>query len=182
MLKFYSLLWFFWLLRMLLVSLVFSSVVAGGITLFVYMQQGFVPLSGEVLGALYEIFYFWFLLLLNIAIPLALFINAKYLFNHCIDGVSLKLLSCPKEGEQEVIETIGYGDLIKVWRKWLLLIVWGSAALMLFSVLFSYMFTSYSSLFEWFNVYILYLFISFSGFFAIVLLASRCKQVRLSSC
>lgn len=182
MFKFYSIIWFFWVLRMLLVSVALTSVASLFVTLFLYLKQGMPAFNGEIFEALVAIFRFWFLLFLNLSIPLALFINAKYLFNVCANGFSLKLLSCIKDGDVEPIEIIGYGDLVQVWRKWLLLIVWNTAVLMLLSVVFSYIFTSYDSLFDWFSVYLLYVFILIAGFFSIVLLASRCKRVSIKAC
>lgn len=182
MLRFYTQLWLFWVLRMLFVTIVLTSAISLLITFILYLKEGMPKLESEIYRALYTIFSFWFLLLLNLTIPLALFINAKYLFNRCINGVSLKLLSCAKDEKREVIETIGYGDLVKVWRKWLFLIVWNSAVLMLLSVAYSYLFTSNDSIFDWFNVYILYFFILISGYSSIVLLTSRCKSVRISKC
>jgi hypothetical protein len=182
MFKFYSVVWLGWMLRMFFVSILLTSAVSLLVTLLLYIQQGMPPLNVEIYEALFAIFSFWFLLLLNISIPLALFINAKYLFNACVNDISLKLLSCPKDGDVEVIEHIGYGDLVQVWRKWLLLIVWNTAVLMLLSVAFSYLFTSYNSIFDWFSVYLLYFFILIAGFFSIILLTSRCKRVSIGAC
>jgi len=182
MLRFYSVLWFFWMLRMLLVSILLTSIFSLLVTFSLYMKQGMPAFDIEIYEALFDIFSFWFLVLLNFTIPIALFINAKYLFNHCINGVCLKLLACEKDTQTQTIEIIGYGDLVKVWRKWLLLIVWNTAILMLLSVVYSYLFTSYDSIFDWFSVYLLYFFILASGFFSIILLASRCKSVRITSC
>lgn len=182
MLKFYSTLWLAWMLRMLFVSILLTSVVSLIVTLLLYIQEGMPTFNAEIYEALFAIYSFWFLLLLNVSIPLALFINAKYLFNVCVNGFSLNLLSCSRDRDVEVIESIGYGDLVQVWRKWLLLIVWNTAVLMLLSVAFSYIFTSYDSIFEWFSVYLLYFFILIAGFFSIVLLTSRCKRVRIGTC
>jgi|GEM_PF-619971 len=182
MFKFYLQVWLFWVFRMIVVSLILTLIASFLITLLLYLKQGLPPFNEEIYEAVLAIYNFWVLLLLNFTIPIALFINAKYLFNHCIDGISLKLLSCPKDSKGEIIDIIGYGDIVKVWRKWLLLIVWNTAVIMLISVVISYLFTSYESIFDWFSVYLLYTYILMAGFFSIVLLTSRCKSVRMSKC
>lgn len=182
MLRFYLFLWLEWIVRMFIVTLLFTSIMSLVITLFLYISREMPPLSGEIYRALFEIFRFWFLLLLNIAIPLALFINVKYLFNSSYGGICLRLLSSIKDGEVEVIDTIGYGDLVQVWRRWLFYIVLGSSLLVLLSALFTYLFTQYDSLFDWFSVYTLYLFVTLSGLFSIVLLTKSFKALRLERC
>jgi len=180
MAKFYIYLWFFWVIRMLVVSTLLAGTLSFFITFYFYAREGLPAFESEILTAILNIFTFWFLLLLNFALPLALFINTKYLFNNCINAISLRVVSCAKE--EEFLERIGYGDLIKIWRKWLLLIVWISSVFVLFSFLFFYFLLFEGSFFEWLSVYCLYGFILLSGFFALPLLGSRCKSVRLRLC
>jgi len=182
MLRFYTLLWLEWVFRMFVVSLLLASVMSFAVTFFLYVSRETPPINLEIYRALLEIFRFWFLLLLNIAIPLALFINIKHLFNRPYSGFSLRLLNYPKDAKAEVLEEIGYADLVLVWRRWLFFIVSFSTLLVLLLALFSYIFTPYSSIFDWFDVYFLYLVVLISGFFSIVLLANRSKYLRVEKC
>lgn len=168
--KFYFYLWFFWALRVTLCSIVTAAVLAFIITIILYIKQGFVSLDQEVLEALYSIFSFWFMITLNIAVLFALFRSVKYIFNRCYDGYSFKLLSCPKE--KRYIEVIGYGDLVKFWRKWFMLLIWLSAAFMIIDFV----------VFDYYNIYVLYSVILLSGYFSFMFIGARCKQVRIVKC
>lgn len=167
---------------MLFITLLIASSIALLITFVLYVKQGLAPLSMEILNALLKILEFWFLLAINFAIPLALFINTKYLFNKPLNGFSLKLLTCPKEENSEIISKIAYGDLVQVYRKMFFLLIWNSAVFMLVAVVFFYLVFSYKSLFDWFSIYLLYLFILLAGYPSIILLMSRCKRVRIIKC
>jgi len=152
------------------------------ITFYIYTQKGFVSLDIESIKALFEIFKFWFAPFWSFSLLIALFRSVKYIFNNCFDGYKLELLTCPKENISEVIEIIGYGDLVKVWRKWLLLIIWFVGSEMIFALLLTTLLGNYTSTFEWFNIYVLYLFILVAGYFSFMILSSRCKRVRLVKC
>lgn len=180
--QFYRAIWIVWMMRMVGWTLLLSFAFALLITVILYLKEGTPSLSIEILRALFDISLFWFLLALNFAIPLAFFISVKSLFNLPFGGFAFELLTCPKKGESGVIKDIGYGDLLQVWRKFLFLIIYNSAILMLIAVVLSYIFTSYESIFSWFSIYLLYLFILLSGYPSIILLASRCKRVRIVTC
>jgi hypothetical protein len=182
MLKFYTLLWLFWALRMIFVSLLIGALLSILITSFLYLREGSPALSTQILSAVFDIFYFWFLLLLNLAIPIALLINTKYIFNSCINNISLKLISCAKEEQGEFISEVGFADILTVWRKMLFLIVWISAIFVLVSFLYFYLFSTADSFFEWLGVFYIYGFILLGGFFALILLTNRSKNVNLHSC
>lgn len=182
MLSFYISLWLFWLGRMLVLTPLLGMAFSLCVTLLIYAKEGFAPLSSEVLLALFDIFGFWFVLLVNLALLLALFINTKHLFNRCYSGFSLKLLSCSKDADPEVIYEIGYGDLRKVWRKWLLLIVYHSSAFVLLSTLLHYLLYPSDSLLAWFSISILYIYILLAGFFSLFILANYSKNVRIVKC
>lgn len=182
MLKFYIVIWFYWVLRMLFVTLFTTISIAVIITFVLYIKQGIPSLSFEILNALFKIFEFWFLLAINFAIPLALFISVKYLFNRCVNGFSFKLLSCPKDAQNEIITEIVYGDLVQVWRKMFFLVIWNSAILMILALIVMYFVREQHTLFSWFSIYLLYLFILLSGYPSIVLLNNRCKRVRIMAC
>ena len=180
--RFYLGLWLVWVARMLSVSLLLSAFFSLLVTASLYLYKGLPPMEAEVNAALAEIATFWFLLLLNLTLPLALFINLKYLFNHCVNAIALRLRSCSLKNSNEYLDPVEYGDLRKVWRKWFLLIIWISSVMVLFSFLIFYFFVSSGSFFEWLSVYHLYSYILLSGFFALTLFGSRCKSVSLKKC
>ena len=161
-------------------TLLISGVLSFLFMSYFYIQEGMPPLKTEILKALFEIFGFWFLIFINLAIPLAIFFNTKYLFNNCINAISLRIKSCQEEGKY--LEDISYGDLRKVWRKWLFLIVWMSSVFVLLSFVLFYLFASEGSFFEWLRVYYIYGYILLSGAFALPLLGVRCKSVSLRKC
>lgn len=168
--KFYILLWFFWALRVVACSIVSASVLASLITFWLYIKQGFIPLEKEVFEALWDVFVFWFALSLNFAVLFALFRSVKYIFNKCYGGYSFKLMTCAQE--QSFIDPVGYGDLIKFWRKWFMLLIWLSAAFMIGDFV----------LFDYYNIYVLYGVILLSGFFSFMFIGARCKQTRIVKC
>lgn len=168
--KFYFTLWFFWALRVVLCSVAGAFVLSVLVTAVLYVKQGFATPNQEVMEALFSIFTFWFFVSLNITVLFALFRSVKYIFNRCYGGYSFKLLSCPKE--QTFIEVVGYGDLIKFWRKWFMLLIWLSAVFMIIDFVF----------FDYYNIYLLYGAILLSGYLSFVLIAARCKQVKVVKC
>lgn len=180
--RFYLSLWFFWALRLTLESLTLGAAFALFTTLLIYLTQGLATLDEKVIWALFDIFKFWFMILYNVALLIVLFRSIKWIFNSSHASYKLELLKCPKEGKKEVLEVIGYGDLVGVWRKWFILLIWLVASEMVVAFIFTYLFSSYKGIFEWFNIYVLYTFVLIAGYFSFMLLSSRCKQVRISRC
>ncbi|WP_455756713.1 hypothetical protein [Sulfurimonas sp.] len=154
--KFYLVLWLKWALRVTLCSIVLACGLSFLITTYIYVNQGMQELTSEVLQALWTVFKFWFPLAWSLTLLIALFRSLKYIFNSCCGGYELKLLAC---GSSDVIEEIGYGNLIKVWRKWFMLIIWLIGAQMILALVFTYTFTSYNGVFEWFDIYFLFFFV-----------------------
>ena len=177
--KFYFLLWLQWALRVSVSSILSSIIFSSIITFFIYIRQGSVELSSEVIEALVEVFLFWFPLVWSVSLLVTLFRSLKYIFNKCIDGYELKLLECNKS---DVIEVVGYGDLVKVWRRWFILMIWLSGVQMIVVFGIVYIFDIYDSLFDWFSIYTLYLFILLSGYVSFILLGGRCKKVKVKKC
>ena len=165
---------------MTVVSLLLATTFSLVITTSMFIDKGMPPLSRSIFSALEDIFYFWFGVLFNVALLLALFREVKYLFNRCLNGYKFQLLTCPQDG-LDVIDTIGYTDLIKVWRRWFLLLIWIVAVEMIVAGGINF-FVSDVSLFSWYNIYVLYGFIFTGGYFSLVLLNMRCRQVRLRRC
>ena len=180
--RFYFLLWGKWALRLTLSTFFFASLFTLLITASIYAQQGFVSLNSEVYKALFGVAKFWFAVVWNIALLLALFRGMKYIFNSCNGGYVLELFSCENDAKSELIEVVGLGDLVKVWRKWFMLIIWLVGAQMIFAVAFNALFSTHESIFDWFNIYVLYSFILVAGYFSFMILGTRCKQVRISRC
>lgn len=177
--RFYFLLWLGWATRISISSVAMASVISLLITLALYIKQGTTSINSEVIQALWQVFSFWFPLAWSITLLIALFRSLKYIFNTCNNGYELKLLECNKS---DVIEFIGYGDLVKVWRRWFMLMVWLTGTQMILALGFTYLFDSFGVLFDWFNIYVLFLFILISGYFSFILLGGRCKKVKVVKC
>ena len=124
MLKFYFLLWLGWVARVSFFSIFWAGFFSLLGTVFIYISQGSIELNGEVIDALLKIFLFWFPILWSATLLLGLFRGIKFIFNRCVGGYELKLLEC---SGKEFVEVIGFGNLVKVWRKWFFLIIWLSA-------------------------------------------------------
>ncbi|DAB31073.1 MAG TPA: hypothetical protein CFH84_00420 [Sulfurimonas sp. UBA12504] len=177
--KFYLFLWLRWLFLVTFYSLFLASALAAFITFFIYLSEGMPPLSSEIGKALFAIAKFWFPLTWSLALLLALFASVKYFFNTCTAGYVLKLQSCQT---QEFIEVIGYGDLVKVWRKWFMLLIWIVAAQMIIALAFTSVFSDFESVFVWFDIYWLFGFILVAGYFALIVLTNRCTRVKIKQC
>lgn len=177
--RFYFLLWLHWVIRLTLCSVLLACGISFIVTIFIYFSQGMPPLDGEIFIALFKIFKFWFQIFWSLTLLIALFRSLKYIFNTPHAGYELKLMACEKD---EVLEDIGYGDLVKVWRKWFMLLIWLSGAIMILALACTYLFTSFSGVFEWFNIYWLFGFILVAGYFSFILLGARCKKVKVVKC
>ncbi len=177
--KFYFTLWLKWLIRVSACSLVLAASLSLFITLIIYIKQGMLAIDSEVASALFQVFAFWFPIFLSVTLLIALFRALKYIFNVKIYGYELKLLEC---NSSEVLEDIGYGDLIKVWRKWFMLIIWLVGIQMIIAIAYTHFFTLYTGIMDWFNIYYLAFFIFLAGYFSFIILGSKCKRVRLIKC
>lgn len=120
-----------------------------------------------MINALFDVYKFYFSIVFSISFLVILFRSIKYIFNKCIYGYELKLLSCNKE---DVIENIGYGDLVRVWRKWFMLLIWLVAICMIVTM------------FNFFNIYALYIFVLLSGYVSFIIMSARCKKVKVIRC
>jgi len=180
--KFYLLLWVKWVIRLTISTMLFTLLLTSFITAIIYVKQGFIPLDKSVVLALRDVFLFWFSITWNVSLLLFLFRGLKYIFNTCSAGYSLELLTCPKENRVEKIDIVGYGDLVKVWRKWLMLLIWLVGSEMIFSLVLSKVISLNGALFSWFNIYVLYAFILLGGYFSFVILSAKCKRIRIVKC
>ena len=177
--KFYIQLWINWAWRVSLCSVILACGISSLIVFGIYLNLGSIELTKDVYLALYELFNFWFPLVWSATLLLSLFRSVKYIFNRCYSGYKFELLAC---GTVDVIEVIGYGDLVKVWRKWFMLLIWIVGSLMILSLVFINVFTSYTSLFEWFDIYKLFSIILISGYFSFIVINGRCKNIRVTKC
>ncbi len=186
MARFYLFLWLGWAVRVTLCTLVLASILSSLITTLIYFNYGAASINSEVGTALFDIFKFWFPIAWSISLLIALFRSLKYIFNSCIHGYALKLLECQskqaKQKEAEILDNIGYGDLVKVWRKWFMVIIWLVGIQMIFALFFTYLFSVYESVFEWFSIYWLFGFVLSSGYASFILLGARCKRVKVKKC
>ena len=169
-------------MRLSVTTLVLAAFISAVITLFIYIQEGAVALDDRVIDALFKVFSFWFALVWDFSLLLFLFRGIKHIFNRCYSGYTLELLSCPNEGSVQKIEHIGYGDLVKVWRKWLMLLIWLVGSEMILATVVSKLSFSHDALFDWFHIYVLYAFILIAGYFSFIILSAKCKRVRVVKC
>jgi len=176
---FYISLWLKWAIRVSICSIVSAFGLSFLIMLVIYFNQGMPTLESEVLEALFDITMFWFAIVWSLTLLVSLFRSLKYIFNSCNRAYKLQLLRCDSA---EFIEPIGYGDLVKVWRKWFMLIIWLVGVQMVLSTAFSYLFLDAEGVLSWFNIYWLYAFILISGYFSFILLSNRCKRVKVLKC
>jgi len=179
MYKFFLQLWLRWAFAIILFSTLFASFISFIITIFLYLTNGISGLNSEIISGLKDIYLFFFPISFSLSILISLFLSTKYIFNRCYNKYKLELLTC---SNKEVIKVIGYGDLIKVWRKLFSTMVWFTSIILIISLVFTTIFTSYTTLFEWFNIYFLLSFILLSGYISLIILSSRCKNVKISKC
>jgi len=169
-------------MRITLCSLALAAVFSALVTAFIYINQGMQTLNKDVYLALFEIFEFWLRVLWNVTILIALFRSLKYIFNTCYDGYKLVLYTCLKKSNSAIIESVVYSDLLKVWRKWLMLLIWLVGVEMILALVYTTLFTSYNAIFDWFNIYLLYAFVLVAGYLSFILLSVRCKLVKVKKC
>jgi len=176
--RFWFGLWTYWIGWSTLWSLLSAALLAGVITAVLYVLKGSPAIEGEVFGALRDIARFWFAIIWSLTLLIALFLVVKRLFYRCIDHKELALEAC---SGREDLEQAGMRDVIKIWRKWLMAIIWASAAQVIIVIAVLYLFGS-SDLLSWFSVYWLYLFLSIAGLLTLPLMEARCKLVKVRRC
>jgi Ca2+/Na+ antiporter len=179
MLKFYLHIWLRWALRVTLCSVIVAVVLSFSVTLYSYLKGEATFLTPQLYGALWSIFKFWLSIGWSFTLLFALIRSIKYIFNTPLEGYVFKLQECTRSS---YIEYIGYGDLVKVWRKWFMLLIWLSVVMMLFSTLFLYIFSAEGDLYRWFSIEWMFGYILLSGYLSFILLPSRCKRVKVVKC
>ena len=179
MYKFYFLIWIRWVVRLSICSVGLAMLLSFIITCGIYLFKADAILDATTLKALYDIWVFWSLVTWNFTLLIALYRSVRYLFNNCLNNYSFKLLDCKGH---DSIEVVGYGDLTRVTRRWMMSLIWLASSFVVVSLVFTKLFASYETLFEWFNIYWLYLFIVLSGYISFVIFNTISKKVRLSRC
>ena len=180
--RFYFILWFKWAFVVTFSSLALATILSFVVTTIIYINHDMRTLNSEVFEALFSIFKFWFVLAWSVTILFAIFRSLKYVFNSCFGDYKMLLFSCENEQRSELVEVVGYGDLIKVWRRWIMLLIWLVGTFMILVTVFFELFGSFDSIFDWFNIYILYIFILIAGYFSFIILSSKCKKIRIKRC
>ena len=179
MTRFWAGLWLYWALWVSLISVLLGAAAAVSVTLMLYFLKGAVSLDSEVLGALLDIGAFWFAVTWSLALPLALLLVVKRLFYRCIDHWKLILLSC--DGKEQISD-VGVADTLKLWRKWLFVIIWAVAVQTLLVAGVAYLLGLSEGLMGWFGVGWLYLFVLGAGAMTLPLMAVRCNMVKVLRC
>lgn len=179
MFKFYFLLWVRWAFWVTLYSCASAAILALFLSVATYFYQGSPQINTAILEALGSVFYFWFGVAWSVTILGMLFFRLKTIFNACIGGYRLRLLCC-ESGEP--LEAVEDGNIVKVWRKWFMLLLWLVAAFSLLWALLFFLFFEKEGAFGWFNIYTLYGLILIAGYVSFLLLGSRCKKVRIQRC
>ena len=177
--KFWFLLWLDWLVFVTVSSLFFAAFFDFIVIFCIYIFKDMPTLDSVIIGALSDIWLFWFAFIWSATLLLSIFLSVKRLFNKCYNGYKLQILTCT---EFEVIDIVLLGDTVKIWRKWLMVLIWGVASEILFVSVVRYFLNFELDFWVWFDVGCLYLFILLAALASLPLMAARCKRVRLSSC
>ena len=177
--KFYLYLWLKWCLRVSICSITMAVTLSFLITSYLYINQGMPSIDNEIFKALLKLFYFWFPISWSLTLLIAMFRSLKYIFNTPLNGYKIELLTCTRS---DIIDPIGYGNLVKVCRKWFMLIIWLVTAEIILSLIFTSIFMNFKTIFEWFDIYFLFIFILIAGYLSFILLGGRCKQIKVSRC
>lgn len=156
-------------------SALFTTVFTFGATSLTYYLKGMPTLESSVMEALLNIAGFWSGVFGSVVVVVALLASLKRVFNCCHAGYVMRLVAC---GNGEVIPSIGYGDLLKVARKWLFLLIWLVGAMVVLAIL---VFGELLGL-EWFSFYVMYCFIMIAGYISFMVMVQRCRQIKVERC
>ncbi len=177
--KFFFLLWKNWTLRVSIESVLFGFFLAFLMSGYIYIKKGLVDVNQETMSALLDIFFFWFGVLWNVGLLIALFRSIKFVFNRCYNGYMLRLFTCKQD---DYIEPVGYGDLIKVWRRWFLILIWSVAfEILIGSIVMRFGFGK-TELFSWLGSGVLFGFVLLGGYISFWVLSGWCKRVKVVVC
>ncbi len=170
--------WWRWALWVTLFSILVALITDIALTFGIYLLKGVPPLNATVFEALLEIGRFWFGILWSITLLLALFLSVKRLFNRCIAGRQMHLFTCK---DHERINPVLMGDVVVLWRRWMILLIWVVTVETLAVSGVGYLW-GIEGFWSWFDIYWLYAFLVIASALTLPLLPSRCKRIEVVSC
>jgi len=171
--------WTAWILIFALIATGMAVGFASLATFIIYSLKGFAPLSQpEVREAIYTIWLFWLSVGYGIGVISALGMGLYFVFDRCIGGRTITLLNC----KGEMVEGPRSKHYFKVWRKWFFAMIWLDAfeALILMGV--HQLIFGGGLWMGWFQPLWMVPMMLVSGFFAMVLMLSRCKSLKVDVC
>jgi hypothetical protein len=83
---------------------------------------------------------------------------------------------------QDYIDPIGYGDLVPIWRRWFLSLIWISAAQIVVATVVMRLVFGYETVFAWMGSVELLGFVFVAGLFSFMLLGTKEKKVKVVRC
>ncbi|RUM62586.1 MAG: hypothetical protein DSZ03_06435 [Sulfurimonas sp.] len=172
------LIWLRWAVWVTLFSLLSAVLLAVGVTLFFYLAKGAVALQEETVYALKDIGMFWFGVFWSLMLPIGMFLGMKQLFVRGSDGYKLQQYTCDKKP----MESVSYNDLLKPWRKWLFLMVWGVAAGIILMMALQFAVRGEVALVRWWSGYSLYMLLMLSSWATLALMVKRCPSIEMERC
>ncbi len=178
MIRFYFLLWLHWVGVLLLQSIGSAFLLTLIFVAWIYFSKD-VALNKDVIDALVSLFSFWFWVIWSATFVASLFFAFKSFFNHCYAGYVLKVIDC---NSHVALEHIGYSDLIQIWRKWLMLLIWITAFFIIVLSILLYALFEIQTLFSWLNLTIMIVLAICSAFFALFFLRFRTQKIRVERC
>ncbi len=179
MIRFYLRLWLFWFFQVSALSLGAAALADAVVTAALYVYRGAPPLNASVAEALWEIAGFWFGILWSLTLLWALFISVRRIMERCYAHRKFILLTCKGD---ERITPVGHGDIVTLWRRWMMLLIWLVAAQMILMTGIRMVFGFETALDTWFDSYWLYGALMIAGGISLPLLGTRCKRIRVSQC
>ncbi len=171
-------LWLRWAVWVTLFSVISAALLALSVTLSLYLYKGAVSLERDVFDALGAIARFWFGVCWSLTLPLGTFLGMKQLFSHCSVGYRLQLFTC----NLEPLETVQYHDLMKAWRKWLFLTIWGVAVCVLIITVVQVLLQGKVDMRVWFQSYFMYALVMLSSWATLALMVRRCPSIAIERC
>lgn len=171
-------LWLYWLWWMLLYSVAAAAVADGAAVGVIYLLKGAPQLDTSVYGALEAIARVAFVPLWCAALLWAHLMVTRRLFSCCLGGKRLILLTCKGD---ERIYPVGLGDVLPIWRRFLMLIVWTVALEAVLVVGIAALFGGFS-ITTHLSAPMLGVMSAFGALAALLVMLRRCKRIRITQC
>ncbi|MBN2896974.1 MAG: hypothetical protein JXK05_13905 [Campylobacterales bacterium] len=171
-------LWLYWLWWVLLYSVAVAAATAAVLVGVIYVLKGAPALDADVYGALEAIARVVFVPLWCAALLWAHLMVTRRLFACCLGGRRLILLTCKGD---ERIYPVGLGDVLPVWRRFLMLIVWIVAVEVLLLVGVTSLWGGMSAT-ALLRPSVLGAMSALGAFAALLVLLGRCKCILVTQC